>query len=121
MILSDMAKHDPTLDRLFSALSDPTRRDMLERLAKGDATAGELALPTGFAMPTVLRHLAVLQAAGLIDTDKQGRSRLCRAQPQALAPLTHWLDDQRALWEGRLDRLETYAQKLMKERDNDHA
>lgn len=119
MILSNMTKHDPTLDRLFHALSDPTRRGMLELLARGDATAGELARPTGFALPTILRHLSVLQAAGLIETDKQGRRRLCRAQPRALAPMRHWLDDQRALWEGRLDRLETYVQELMKERERD--
>lgn len=119
MIPSHMAKHDPHLDRLLQAISDPTRRGMLEVLARGEASVGDLARPTGFALPTILRHLSVLEQAGLIETDKQGRQRLCRARPQALAPLTHWLDDQRALWEGRLDRLETYVQTLMKDPEDD--
>jgi DNA-binding transcriptional ArsR family regulator len=117
MILSDMAKHDPDLSLLFHALSDPTRRAMLERLAKGPAAVTELAGPTGLRLPTILRHLSVLQAAGLITTAKDGRVRSCAFVPQALAPMQHWLDDQRALWEARLDRLDEYVTRLMKDRE----
>lgn len=116
MILSDMAKHDPDLSLLFHALADPTRRAMLERLAKGPAAVTELAGPTGLSLPTILRHLSVLEGAGLISTAKDGRVRSCALQPQALAPMQHWLDAQRALWEARLDRLDDYVTRLMKER-----
>jgi DNA-binding transcriptional ArsR family regulator len=112
-----MAKHDPDLSLLFHALSDPTRRAMLERLAQGPAAVTELAGPTGLRLPTILRHLSVLQAAGLIITAKDGRVRSCAFVPQALAPMQNWLDDQRALWEARLDRLDDYVTRLMKERE----
>lgn len=111
-----MAKHDSHLDLLFHALSDPTRRMMLNRLARGPARVTTLADPTGLKLPTVLRHLSVLEAAGLVTTQKDGRVRSCAFQPQALAPMGVWLEEQRAIWEGRLDRLDDYVTKLMKER-----
>lgn len=112
-----MAKHDPNLDLLFHALSDPTRRMMLTRLAKGPAPVSELAEPSGFKLPTILRHLSVLEDAGLVATQKDGRVRSCAFQPEALRPMADWLEDQRRLWEGRLDRLDDYVTKLMKERE----
>lgn len=112
-----MAKQDPDLSLLFQALSDPTRRAMLERLARGPAAVTELAAPTGLRLPTVMRHLAVLEAAGLIVTTKDGRVRSCALVPQALAPVEDWLAGQRAEWEARLDRLEDYVMRLMKERE----
>lgn len=112
-----MAKHDPHLDLLFHALSDPTRRMMLNRLAKGPAPVTELAGPTGLKLPTILRHLSVLQDAGLVATQKDGRVRSCAFQPKAMQPMTDWLDDQRKVWEARLDRLDDYVTKLMKERE----
>jgi DNA-binding transcriptional ArsR family regulator len=112
-----MAKHDPHLDLLFHALSDPTRRMMLKRLASGPAPVTELAGPTGLKLPTILRHLSVLEEAGLVATQKDGRVRSCAFQPRALQPVTDWLEDQRQLWEGRLDRLDDYVTKLMKERE----
>ena len=112
-----MAKHDPHLDVLFHALSDPTRRMMLKRLASGPAPVTELAGPTGLKLPTILRHLSVLEEAGLVATQKDGRVRSCAFQPRALQPVTDWLEDQRKLWEGRLDRLDDYVTKLMKERE----
>lgn len=112
-----MAKHDPHLDLLFHALSDPTRRMMLKRLASGPAPVTELAGPTGLKLPTILRHLSVLEEAGLVSTQKDGRVRSCAFQPRALQPVTDWLEDQRQLWEGRLDRLDDYVTKLMKERE----
>ncbi len=115
-MVSQMAKHDPTLDALFQALADPTRRAMLERLARGPAPVTELARPTGLRLPTVMRHLSVLEGAGLVTTAKDGRVRSCALQPQALAPMHDWLDRQRATWEARLDRLDAYVMTLMKDR-----
>ncbi len=112
-----MAKHDPDLDTLFHALSDPTRRMMLARLARGPAAVSELAGPTGLRLPTILRHLSVLEGAGLVTSAKDGRVRSCALQPAALAPMQDWLDGQRKTWEGRLDRLDDYVMNLMKERE----
>jgi DNA-binding transcriptional ArsR family regulator len=114
-----MAKHEPDLDLLFQALADPTRRAMLERLAQGPAPVSELARPTGLRLPTVMRHLSVLEAAGLVATAKDGRVRSCALVPAALAPMRDWMDTQRAIWEARLDRLDDYVKTLMKDRRND--
>lgn len=103
-----MAKHEHDLSGLFHALADPTRRAMLARLAQGPAAVTALAGPTGLRLPTVLRHLAVLEAAGLVVTAKDGRVRTCALVPEALSPPRDWLDAQRAVWEARLDRLERY-------------
>jgi DNA-binding transcriptional ArsR family regulator len=116
MIVSDMAKHDPALSLLFHALADPTRRSILTRLAEGPAAVTELATPTGLRLPTVMRHLSVLEEAGLIATSKDGRVRTCAIVPEALVPMRTWLDEQRVIWEARLDRLDDYVMKLMKER-----
>jgi DNA-binding transcriptional ArsR family regulator len=112
-----MAKYDPDLSRLFHALADPTRRSMLTRLATGPAPVTALAHPTGLSLPTVMRHLSVLEEAGLITTAKDGRVRSCAIVPEALAPVRTWLDEQRVLWEARLDRLDDYVKTLMKERE----
>jgi DNA-binding transcriptional ArsR family regulator len=112
-----MAKHDLDLSLLFHALSDPTRRRMLTRLAKGPAAVTELAGPTGLRLPTVMRHLSVLEDAGLVATSKDGRVRSCALVPEALLPMRDWLEEQRAVWEGRLDRLDDYVMTLMKERE----
>lgn len=112
-----MAKHDPDLSQLFHALSDPTRRSILTRLAEGAAPVTELARPTGLRLPTVMRHLSVLEEAGLIATSKDGRVRSCAIVPEALTPVRTWLDEQRALWEARLDRLDAYVMTLMKDRE----
>lgn len=111
-----MAKHDPDLSLLFHALADPTRRAMLTRLAEGPARVTDLAGPTGLRLPTVMRHLSVLEEAGLIATSKDGRVRTCAIVPEALAPARTWLDEQRALWESRLDRLEAFVMTVMKEK-----
>lgn len=112
-----MAKHEPDLSPIFQALADPTRRAILTRLAEGPAAVSELARPTGLRLPTVMRHLAVLEEAGLIASTKDGRVRTCALVPEALTPVRTWLDAQRALWEARLDRLDDYVTKLMKERE----
>lgn len=110
-----MTKHHPELSLLFHALADPTRRSILSRLAERPAPVTELSGPTGLRLPTVMRHLAVLEEAGLIVTAKDGRVRTCALVPEALAPARAWLDEQRALWEARLDRLEALALKAMRE------
>ena len=117
VIVRDMAKHELDLSRLFHALSDPTRRSILTRLAAGPAPVSALAAPTGLRLPTVMRHLSVLEEAGLIVTLKDGRVRTCALVPEALSVPRSWLDAQRALWEGRLDRLDAYVTTLMKERE----
>jgi len=111
-----MAKHDPNLSLLFHALADPTRRSILTRLAESSARVTDLAGPTGLRLPTVMRHLSVLEAAGLIATAKDGRIRTCAIVPEAMAPVRAWLDEQRAIWEARLDRLDAFVMKVMKER-----
>ena len=115
-MVSFMAKQDPDLSLLFHALSDPTRRAMLERLAQGPAGVTELAGPSGLRLPTILRHLSVLESAGLVTSAKDGRVRSCALNPAGLDPMRGWLDDQRAQWEARLDRLDDYVTRLMKER-----
>jgi len=112
-----MAKHDPDLSKLFHALADPTRRSILTRLGEGAAPVTELARPTGLRLPTVMRHLSVLEEAGLIATAKDGRVRSCAIVPEAMAPVRTWLDEQRAIWESRLARLDDYVMNLMKERE----
>jgi len=111
-----MAKHDPNLSLLFHALADPTRRSILTRLAERPARVTDLAGPTGLRLPTVMRHLSVLEEAGLIATSKDGRIRTCAIVPEALDPVRTWLDEQRALWEARLDRLDAFVMNVVKER-----
>ena len=108
-----MAQHDANLSLIFQALSDPTRRAMLSQIGAGAVPVSDLARPTGLALPTVMRHLAVLEAAALIATEKTGRTRLCRARPETLAVTSDWLTRQRAEWEARTDRLEAYVATLM--------
>ena len=117
MIVSDMAKHDPELSLLFHALADETRRSMLSQLAQGPARVTDLAGPTGLSLPTVMRHLSVLEEAGLIATSKDGRVRTCAIVPEAMDPVRTWIDEQRAIWEARLDRLDKFVMNVMKERE----
>ena len=112
-----MAKHDPNLDLIFQALSDPTRRAMLARMADGPLPVSDLARPTGLALPTILRHLSVLEAAELIETEKTGRTRMCRARPETLVATMDWMAEQKALWEARTDRLVAFLETLQKEED----
>jgi len=106
------------LDILFQALGDPTRRAILERLARGPATVSELAAPFDMALPSFLAHVRRLEASGLVETSKQGRARTVALVPGAFTPVRGWLDEQRAIWEGRLDRMDDYVTRLMKERAN---
>ena len=112
-----MAKYEPDLSLIFQALSDPTRRAMLAQLGTGALPVTTLARPTGLALPTVMRHLAVLEAAQLISTCKTGRTRLCSPRPETLAATASWLADQRAHWEARTDRLEEFLTNLKDDED----
>lgn len=107
-----MAHHDLDLSALFQALSDPTRRAMLARLGAGAMPVTALAGPTGLALPTVLRHLTVLEQARLIITRKEGRTRLCQTVPETLVAAESWLAARRAEWEARTDRLAAFAEML---------
>lgn len=94
-----------TLDRGFHALADATRRGVIARLAKGEASVAELAAPYNMALPSFLQHVRVLEDAGLISTVKTGRVRTCRLEAQRLAELEGWISRYEAAWRTRLDRL----------------
>jgi DNA-binding transcriptional ArsR family regulator len=96
------------LDRTFQALADPTRRAMVQRLSRGPASVSELAKPLSISLPAVVQHLAVLEASGVVRSEKIGRVRTCRIEPRALNMAETWIADRRAMWERRLDRLADY-------------
>jgi DNA-binding transcriptional ArsR family regulator len=99
------------LDLTFQALADPTRRGMVERLAQGPASVSELAQPFAMSLPAIVQHLAVLEAGGLVRSEKVGRVRTCRIEPAALSLAEQWIDQRRADWERRLDRLGDYLKQ----------
>jgi DNA-binding transcriptional ArsR family regulator len=100
-----------TLDRTFSALSDPTRRDILERLSRGPASISELSHPFDISLPAVLKHVRILEEANLVTTEKRGRTRECRLGPEQMDDVTRWIERYRSHWERRLDRLHAYIEK----------
>lgn len=101
------------LNATFSALADPTRRAVLARLSEGEATVNELAEPFEMSLPAFTKHLKVLERAGLIEKGRRAQFRPCRLTPEPLKEATDWLEEYRSIWEGRLDRLEAFARKLM--------
>jgi DNA-binding transcriptional ArsR family regulator len=101
----------PTLDRTFSALSDPTRRDILERLQLGPASISQLARPIGISLPGVLKHVRILEEANLVTSEKKGRTRECRLGPGQMDDVSSWIERYREQWERRLDRLEAYIER----------
>jgi DNA-binding transcriptional ArsR family regulator len=96
------------LDRVFQALADPTRRVMVERLSRGPASVSALAQPLAMSLPAVIQHLQVLEASGLVRSEKVGRVRTCRIEPTALRTVERWIAGRRASWDRRLDRLGDY-------------
>lgn len=96
------------LDRAFAALSDPTRRAILVRLAKGEATVGELGAPFRLSQPTISKHLNVLERAGLIEQGRDGQRRPRRLRPEAIEAVAEWAEPFRVLWERRFDNLERH-------------
>ncbi len=100
-----MLDQSPQLDRIFQALSDPTRRAVLDRLTQGPASVSELAAPFDSTLAAIVQHVQVLEASGLIATEKIGRTRTCRVSADAVARAERWLSERRARWEARFDRL----------------
>src|SRR5438876_4301220 len=100
-----MLNYSATLDRTFQALADPTRRVMVERLSRGPASVSELAQPLAMTLSAVVQHLAVLEASGLVRSEKIWRVRTCRIEAKALRNAEDWIAGRRTLWERRLDRL----------------
>ncbi|MDC9825916.1 metalloregulator ArsR/SmtB family transcription factor [Devosia sp. ZB163] len=103
-----MAQHQTQLDDVFLALADPTRRAVIARLGRNEASVSELAAPFEMALPSFMKHIRVLEDAGLIHTSKHGRVRTCRIDTARLSLIDGWLDEQRRTWEGRTDRLEQF-------------
>ena len=104
------------LDRKFSALSDGTRREMLERLQLGPASISELASRAGISLPGVLKHVRVLEEARLVTTEKKGRVRECRLGPEDMETVQAWIERQQRHWDRRLDRLEAVLERKKGER-----
>ena len=105
------------LDRLFHALADPARRAMLERLSRGPAPVSELARPLPMSLPAAMQHLGVLEAAGLVRSEKVGRVRTCAIELPVLSQAEQWINARRSEWEHRLDRLGEYLKTLESEGD----
>ena len=101
-----------TLTLTFSALSDPTRRAILARLSRGEATVNDLAAPFDLSLPAISKHLAVLERSGLIERRRASRFRPCRLKPAALKEATDWIERYRQAWEERVDRLDDYLTTL---------
>jgi DNA-binding transcriptional ArsR family regulator len=100
------------LDLVFQALADPTRRQLVEVLSRGSASVSELAEPLPMSLPAVYQHLQVLEASGLVRSEKVGRVRTCHLDLKMLGTAEAWITERRALWERRLDRLDTYLASL---------
>ncbi len=108
---------DRQLDSLFTALSDPTRRDIVARLSGGEATVTELAAPYAMSMQAVSQHIRVLERCGLISQGRHRQTRPCRLEPAALEAASSWIEESRRAWSERMDRLETHLARLQ-EREN---
>jgi len=93
------------IHRIFHALGDPTRQAIVERLSHGPVSVSELALPLLITLAAVVQHLQVLEQSGLVRTEKIGRVRTCRIEPKGLTAMEQWIQDRRATWEKRFDRL----------------
>src|SRR4051794_27554852 len=104
------------LDRVFAALADPTRRAILARLARGEATVNELVAPFKLSQPAISKHLKVLEKAGLITRGRDAQKRPCRIAAEPLAAADEWLEDFRKIWEANFDRLDTLLDELKAEK-----
>ncbi|MEX2032585.1 MAG: metalloregulator ArsR/SmtB family transcription factor [Dehalococcoidia bacterium] len=108
---------EPTLDLLFQALADPTRRAMVDRLSRGPASVSALAEPLDMTLSAVVQHVGVLEASGIVRTEKVGRVRTCRMEPGVLSMAERWINDRRTIWERRLDRLSEVLAELPDDED----
>jgi len=103
-----MLNYSTPLDLVFHALADPTRRSIVERLTRGPTSVSELSQPLNMSLPAVVQHLQVLEASGLVRSEKIGRVRTCRIDSEALSAAEQWINERRITWESRLDRLAEY-------------
>ena len=108
------------LDRTFHALSDPTRRAMVQQLTRGPASVSELARPLSISLPAVLQHLQVLETSGIVRTAKVGRVRTCSVEPKMLTLAERWIAERRESWERKFDRLADYLDATASENDNEN-
>lgn len=106
-----MANYSTNLDTAFAALADPTRRAIVTRLCEGPQSVTELSLPFDIALPSLLKHVRVLEQSGLVSSTKTGRVRTCRIEPQVLQATEAWLRHHIATWEQRLDRMQAHIQR----------
>ncbi|MBP1859576.1 ArsR/SmtB family transcription factor [Rhizobium herbae] len=113
-----MEQYSEQLNGIFQALADPTRRAVLARLGAGPASISDLAKPFDMALPSFMKHIHFLEGSGLIHTRKQGRVRTCVIEKKQFAAVEAWLSAQRALWEGRTDRLEQFVAKAQAKGDS---
>jgi DNA-binding transcriptional ArsR family regulator len=113
-----MPNQTDALDRLFNALADPARRAIVERLSRGPASVSELARPLPMSLPSVMQHIGILEAEGLVRSQKVGRVRMCAFEPRVLKGAEQWISQRRAEWENRLDRLGEYLKALNNEGDS---
>jgi DNA-binding transcriptional ArsR family regulator len=116
-----MLNQSASLDRAFQALADPSRRAIVVRLTRGPASVSELARPLTMSFPAVMQHLAVLEDAQLVASQKIGRVRICRLEAATLDRAEQWLNARRAEWERRFDRLGRYLDELQHEGGEDDA
>jgi DNA-binding transcriptional ArsR family regulator len=110
-ILKHVLNQHASLDLVFSALADPSRRVIVDRLTRGPASVSELAEPLDMTLSAVVQHLAVLQDSGLVRTEKVGRVRTCSIAPETLRTAERWITERRTIWERRLDRLGDYLDR----------
>jgi DNA-binding transcriptional ArsR family regulator len=112
-----MLQYQDALDKVFHALTEPARRSMVERLTRGPATVSELAKPLPMSLSAVVQHLHLLEESGLVRTEKVGRVRTCRIEPDAFKAAEQWLIARRRTWERRLDRLGDYLAETAEEQE----
>lgn len=115
-----MAKYSATLDPVFHALADTTRRSVLQRLALGEASVSDLFAPFDMAMPSFLKHIRVLETAGLLVSRKVGRVRYCRLEAERLLAAERWFEEQRSQWESRFDNLDSLLDRLQASPHDEH-
>ena len=100
------------LNGIFQAIADPTRRAVLGRLGSGPASVSDLAKPFDMALPSFMQHIRFLEESGWIRTHKVGRVRICAVEEEPFTAVQQWLSEQRAIWEGRTDRLQQFAETI---------
>lgn len=112
-----MVKFTPDLDKAFAALADPTRRAIVSRLCSGPQSVSELSAPFDMALPSLLKHVQILEQCGLVSSEKTGRVRICTIEPHALQATERWIHQHLTAWESRLDRMEAHIERMKKKTD----